>query len=162
MVRHCLKYIMCQDFFDPVLFPLLSRPPLSRPERWRRWSVCPRRTPRPAWAKLWSWRTRKWPWSSSSLPTSKRLALIHALFQKQKIKKINIYIYIFWIQSAEWCNWSRPLSRRSWRKTRNAPRGTGILVLRMKRRRRRRRLSARRKLPRRGRHLTDRSSSLYE
>lgn len=55
---------------------VLLRPLLWQPERWRLWSVCPRLMPKPEWAKPSSWRTRRWPWSSSSSPTSKRSVLL--------------------------------------------------------------------------------------
>lgn len=75
-----VQLLMCSDHefaLWPCSLPFCPlRPPQWRPVRWRLWSVCPQHTPRPEWAKLWSWRTRRWPWSSSSSPTSKRSVLL--------------------------------------------------------------------------------------
>lgn len=139
--------LMCSDHefaLWPCSLPLRPlRPPQWRPVRWRLWSVCPRHTPRPEWAKLWSWRTRRWPWSSSSSPTSKRSVLL-CLPKNDDIFVPERRGEVMWTVPGFLC--------RSWRRRRNAQDKRGSLVRRRKRTRSRP-LSAHRELQRRGRHF---------
>lgn len=78
MILQTVRYLTVgniEGHSDCVILCIPSHP--ARPVRWppvlwRPWSGSLQRTPRPGWAKLWSWKILRWPWSSSSMPTSKR------------------------------------------------------------------------------------------